>query len=158
LRRAKSSWREVFGRWGFAVIEAGFSRLTTDIDLLIDPSPQNESLTFEALRSLPDKAVNQLDLGDVARYSVVRIADEVLVDLMAQACGVDYSTAIQDAVIRDVNGVTIPFASPKTLLRMKQTHRDKDIQDRAFLQQLVSELEKPMKEVGVVESIRRFLK
>jgi hypothetical protein len=33
----------------------------------------------------------------------------------------------------EIDGVEIPFASPKLLLRMKQTHRDKDIEDRVFL-------------------------
>src|SRR4051794_35597680 len=81
---------------GFAVIEAGFPRLTGDIDLLIDAGRENESLVFSALRSLPDKAVNDLDPGDVQRFTVVRVADEVVVDLMATACGVDYSEAIKD--------------------------------------------------------------
>jgi hypothetical protein len=33
--------------------------------------------------------------------------------------------------------VNIPFASPATLWRMKQTHREKDIPDRIFLRRLL---------------------
>jgi hypothetical protein len=143
---------------GFAVIEAGFPRFTGDIDLLIDPSQENEALVYQALRSLPDRAVDQLDPGDVAKFIVVRVADEVLIDLMAQACGIDYATAIQDAVFREIHGVCIPFASPQTLLKMKQTVRDKDIQDRAFLQQLIAASEKPPNDPGIIESIRRLIK
>src|ERR1051325_9585460 len=77
---------------GFAVIEAGYPRLTNDIDLLIDTSIENEGRVFEALRVLPDKAVKELDPGDVAKFTVVRVADEVLIDLMANACGVDFAT------------------------------------------------------------------
>jgi len=44
---------------GFAVIEAGFPRFTQDLDLLMDVSPENEARVFEALRSLPDEAVDQ---------------------------------------------------------------------------------------------------
>ena len=47
---------------GFAIIGAGFPRLTGDVDLLVDTSPENEQRVFEALRSLPDKAVNELDV------------------------------------------------------------------------------------------------
>lgn len=65
------------------------------------------------------------------------MADEILVDLMKSGCGVDYAEAIKDAVIREVNGVRIPFASPQTLWRMKQTHREKDIPDRLFLRQML---------------------
>lgn len=122
---------------GFAIIEAGYLRLTTDIDLLVDVSLENESRVFAALRTLPDQAVNELDPGDIERFTVVRVADEILVDLMKSGCGVDYAEAIKDAVIREVNGVRIPFASPQTLWRMKQTHREKDIPDRLFLRQLL---------------------
>jgi hypothetical protein len=127
---------------GFAVIEAGLPRLTGDIGLLIDAQSANERLVFEALRILPDQAVNDLDAGDVSRFTVVRVADEVVVDLMASACGIDYASAIQDAVFRDLDGVKIPFASPETLLKMKQTYREKDIADRLFLRQLIEATEK----------------
>jgi hypothetical protein len=60
---------------GFAVIEAGYPRLTNDIDFLIDTSLENERRVFEALRVLPDKAVNELDAGDVEKFTVVRVAD-----------------------------------------------------------------------------------
>lgn len=68
--------------------------------------------------------------------ALICVADEVLVDLMKSGCGVDYTNAIQDAVYREVEGVRIPFASPKTLWRMKQTRREKDIPDRLFLRML----------------------
>jgi len=123
---------------GFAIIEAGFPRLTQDVGLLVDVSPENEARVFEALRSLPDKAVNELDPGDIERFTVVRVGDEILVDLMKSGCGVDYAAAIKDAVHREINGVRIPFASPLTLWKMKQTHREKDIPDRLFLRQLLA--------------------
>ena len=123
---------------GFAVIEAGFPRFTGDIDILIDASPENEARVFEALRILPDRAVDQLDRGDVARFTVVRVADEVVVDLMAKSCEIDFAHAIPDAVFSEIDGVRIPFASARTLLKMKQTVREKDIPDRLFLQKLLA--------------------
>lgn len=122
---------------GFAIIEAGYPRFTGDIDLLVDASLDNEALVFAALRSLPDKAVDQLSPGDIARFVVVRVADDIVVDLMANSCGIDYATAIPDAVLRSIDGVQIPFASPALLWRMKQTFREKDIPDRMFLRRLL---------------------
>ena len=58
------------------------------MDLLIDPSLENERRVFDALATLPDGCVRQLDPGDVAKYTVVRVADEILVDLMASASGI----------------------------------------------------------------------
>ena len=56
---------------------------------------------------------------------------------MKSGCEVTYADAITDALFFDVEGVPIPFASPKTLWRMKQTVRAKDIPDRLYLQQLL---------------------
>ena len=41
----------------------------------------------------------------------------------------------------EVHGVPIPFASPQLLLRMKQTHREKDAEDRIFLHRKIAEME-----------------
>ncbi len=120
---------------GFAVIHHGYPRLTNDIDLLIETTPENEARVIKALLILPDRAAAELQPGEVARYGVVRVGDEVLVDLMKSGCGVTYAEAVKDCVVDEIAGVRIPFASPQTLWRMKQTRREKDIPDRLFLRQ-----------------------
>jgi hypothetical protein len=122
---------------GFAIIEAGYPRFTADLNLLVDTAPDNESRLFEALRILPDRAVAELDPGDLGRFNVVRVGDEILVDLMKSGCGVTYAQAIGDAVWRELDGGRVPFASPRTLWKMKQTVREKDIPDRLFLRKLL---------------------
>jgi len=122
---------------GLAVIQAGYARITEDIDLLVETTLENEALVIQALLILPDKAARELKPGEVAEYGVVRIGDEVLVDLMKSGCGVTYAEAIRDAKFFEINGTRIPFASPKTLWRMKQTHRAKDIPDKLYLRQLL---------------------
>lgn len=123
---------------GFAIIQAGYPRYTGDIDLLVDAARENEIKVFQALEILPDKAVLQLDPGDIARHVVCRVSDEVLVDLMGAASGIEYAEASQDVVVREVDGVPIPFASPLLLWRMKRhTHREKDRPDLLFLRQLL---------------------
>lgn len=122
---------------GFAIIEAGYPRTTGDIDLLVDPSLENEAKVFEALTILPDGCVRELDAGDVGRFTVVRVADEVLVDLMAKASGISYEDAKGHVHFREVDGVSIPFATPDLLWRMKRhTHRAKDQGDLVFLREL----------------------
>jgi hypothetical protein len=51
----------------------------------------------------------------------------------------------------------IPFASPKTLLRTKQTIRHKDVGDRLFLQGLTGETKKE-EEPGFWDSLRAWFK
>ena len=122
---------------GLAVIQAGYPRFTDDIDLLVETTLDNEARVIQGLLSLPDKAARELEPGEVAEYGVVRVGDEVLVDLMKSGCGVTYGDAIKDAVVFTIEGVPIPFASAQTLWRMKQTGRAKNIPDRLYLRQLL---------------------
>jgi hypothetical protein len=123
---------------GFAIIHAGYARFTGDIDLLVDASLENEAKIYAGLEVLPDKAVRELKPGEVSEYTVVRVGDEVTVDLMASASGIGFDEAEPHIVRREVQGVSIPFASPLLLWRMKRrTHRDKDLGDLYFLRQLL---------------------
>jgi hypothetical protein len=122
---------------GMAVIQAGFVRATNDVDLLIDTSPENQSRVRRALMKLPDGAVREMAPDDLDRYVVVRVADEIVVALMKSACGVDYAAAEPLVDIVEIQGERIPFASPRLLWRTKQTLRDKDKVDLAFLARLL---------------------
>ena len=123
---------------GFAIIHHGYLRATEDIDLLLDESLENQNRVKQALQILPDKAILELGDDDLRDYVVVRVADEVLVDLMLSACGITYDEAKSQIEIVEIRGVPIPFANPELLLRMKQTYRDKDIPDRIFLQNKIA--------------------
>lgn len=67
---------------GFAVILHGFVRATKDIDLLVDASVENVRRLKRAMRVLPDNAIELIADDEVERYKVVRIADEIVVDLL----------------------------------------------------------------------------
>jgi Nucleotidyl transferase AbiEii toxin, Type IV TA system len=62
---------------GFAVILLGGERTTKDIDLLVDPAPDNVARLKKALSILEDDAAREIELGDLQKYTVVRVADEV---------------------------------------------------------------------------------
>ena len=121
---------------GFAIISAGYPRFTGDVDLLVAADAENETKVFSALSTLPDNAVRELCPGELQKYNVIRVGDEILVDLMVSAGGIDYAEAAKDVVVREVGGVPIPFASPRLLWRMKAvTHREKDAGDLVFLRE-----------------------
>lgn len=122
---------------GMAMVAHGFNRGTEDIDLLVDRSIDNIRKLRDALAVLPDNAVADLADSDIETYGVVRVADEVVVDLMGRACGIDFQQAVQHIEWRDVDGVRIPFASPALLLLTKQTLREKDQIDRLYLDRLL---------------------
>jgi Nucleotidyl transferase AbiEii toxin, Type IV TA system len=119
---------------GMAMNQHGMLRATEDIDLLVESSRENQEKVRRALEVLPDKAVREMAESDLDSFTVVRVADEVVVDLMLAACGITYDQAVNEIEIREVGDVSIPFPSARLLLRMKQTYRDKDIADRMFLQ------------------------
>lgn len=125
---------------GLAIIAAGLPRTTGDVDLIVATDLENEAKVFSALSTLPDNAVRELQPGELQRYNVVRVGDEILVDLMRSAGGIDYAEAAKDVVVREIAGVPIPFASPRLLWRMKAvTHRAKDAGDLFFLRQWFAE-------------------
>jgi len=119
---------------GFAVILHGLVRTTKDIDLLVEASDENVRAVKRALATLPDDAAAEVADGDVRAYAVVRVADEIVVDLLGQACGIDYVAALAGGIeTRDVLGVPVPVASKALLIRMKDTVRESDRADVRFL-------------------------
>lgn len=122
---------------GFAIIQSGFARATSDIDLLIDTSPENFGRVKDAMLKLPDGAVRAVNAEDFKECLVVRVGDEFVVDLMGQACGIRYEEASRDIATAEIAGVRIPFANPELLWKTKQTHREKDALDRIFLAELL---------------------
>ncbi|MDH3403586.1 MAG: hypothetical protein OES32_14310 [Acidobacteriota bacterium] len=126
---------------GFAVILHGFARGTKDIDLLVDSSAQNVAKLRRALSYLPDNAVAEVEDDEMERYAVVRVADEIVVDLMAKACGVAYEEAVRSGGLEpfDLEGVEIPLASKQLLIRLKDTVRPADAMDTQYLRMRIAE-------------------
>jgi len=125
---------------GFAIRAAGYARQTMDVDLLVADDADNEARVFDALATLPDAAVRELEPGELQKYTVIRVADEIVVDLMRVAGGIDYAEAAKEVVVIDVDGVPIPFASPRLLWRLKiVTGREKDAGDLVFLRHWFAE-------------------
>lgn len=124
---------------GFAVILHGNIRTTKDIDLLVNSSKDNIKKLKKVLSMLPDSAARELNEGDVARYEIVRVADEIVIDLMAKACGIDFAAAKKDIELIEIDDVKIPVASKELLIRMKNTFRYSDKLDVEFLKWRIEE-------------------
>jgi len=126
---------------GFAVILHGFVRGTKDIDLLVDASPANVERIRRALSYLEDNAVAEVADDEISRYAVVRVADEIVIDLMARACGIDFEQATREGGIQTlyVEGTPVPVATKEMLIRMKDTVRPSDAADVEYLKLRLSE-------------------
>jgi len=125
---------------GFAMRAANYNRTTMDVDLMVAADLENEAKVYSALATLPDNAVRELQPGELQKHNVIRVGDEILVDLLRSAGGIEYAEAAKEVVVREVDGVPIPFASPRLLWRMKVvTHREKDAGDLVFLRHWFAE-------------------
>jgi hypothetical protein len=122
---------------GFAINRLGYVRATEDIDLLIARDTANQSRVKKALEILPDRAIKELGDDDLAQWVVVRVNDDITVDLMTEACGVRFEDAGSGIETEVIDGVPIPFAGAELMLKMKMSPREKDSADRAFLEKLI---------------------
>ena len=120
---------------GFAMNYFGLPRATEDIDFLVDPSDENIAKIKHALSFLPDNAVREVATDDVQKYEVVRVADEITIDLLKKACEVTYENAGIERF--EFKGVNIPIADINTMIKTKLGIRPKDKEDIAFLKSIL---------------------
>ena len=112
----------------------GYVRATGDVDILVPEDLRNHSLIIAALSELDDQAAAELTPQDFVDNVVVKIADEVEVDVSTRAWTVTYEAAVKTALIAKVGGVDIPYVDRQTLIASKQTYRE---QDRVDIQRLL---------------------
>ena len=112
-------------------------RATEDVDILIADNRQNFQKVIDALSLLADGAARELTPDDFVENIVIKIADEVEVDVSTQAWTVTYAEAAPNALNAEVDGVTVPYLSLPDLIRSKQTHRDQDRVDVEMLRRLL---------------------
>ncbi|MEW5763119.1 MAG: nucleotidyl transferase AbiEii/AbiGii toxin family protein [Bacillota bacterium] len=135
LKRICKRFRELGVRYvlvgAMALNFHGKPRMTHDIDFLIDPSPENVRRARQALLALPDGAARDIRPDDLENYGVVRVVDEVVVDLIGRIGEVETGNA--GTVAFDLEGEEILVADLDTLIRMKQGLRERDREDLLFL-------------------------
>ncbi len=119
---------------GFAVNLHGFHRVTQDMDLWIQDTPENR----KNLR----KAFSELELGDLkaietmeflAGWTDFRISSDLVLDLMTNIPGLEtlsFDECLSLASIGDIEGVKVPFLHLNHLIMAKEaTKRPKDLID-----------------------------
>lgn len=121
----------------YAMILNSIIRATEDVDILIDHSPENFEKVIAALSLLSDGAARELTPEDFIENTVVKIADEVEVDVTTSAWSVTYQDAITHAQERVIDGVKIPYLSLEDLIRSKQSQREQDRVDVELLRRLI---------------------
>ena len=119
---------------GYALFAHGYHRTTTDIDLIVPANQTAGAQIRNALMVLADQSVKSLDLAWFDEGENIRIADEIIVDLLFNACGESYETLKAYAEIIDLDGIPVRTLNLEGLLRTKQGAREKDSADRRVLE------------------------
>lgn len=119
-----------------ACILHGLVRTTEDVDILVEANEENCRRVIDGLSRLQDGAARELTPKDILENVVVKIADEVEVDVSTHAWKVTYADAIGSARETMVENVRVPFLSLDSLISSKETYREQDSWDRARLIEL----------------------
>jgi hypothetical protein len=126
---------------GIAVTLHGYTRLTEDVDILVDAASDNLARLIAALSAFGDGYAQELsptdfDLSEGA-IRLVEEAEQCQVDIFTIMSGWLYADIIQDAPFIEARGHRIYYASSPALIRWKsQSLREKDHLDASALQQL----------------------
>lgn len=139
LRRFQQEGVEYVLVGGQAVRLNGFVRATEDVDLLLKRGRGNGERAIRALGFLASAA--ELDpawfeppaQGEVEN---IRVADEVLVDLLFAANGETFESLQPFVRELQVEGVTIKLLNIEGLLKSKTDYREKDLLDKSMLRRL----------------------
>lgn len=116
-----------------ACILHGLVRTTEDVDILVEPTEENCQRVIEALAQMEDGAAKELRPRDILENVVVKIADEVEVDVSTHAWKVTFQEALPEARETVVDGVRIPYLGLDALIASKETYREQDVADRMRL-------------------------
>jgi hypothetical protein len=106
------------------------------VDLLIEPTEENCQRVITALAQLQDGAAAELQPRDLLENVVVKIADEIEVDVSTQAWKVTYQDALPTAMEIVVDEVRIPYLGLDSLIASKETYREQDRADLLWLRNL----------------------
>lgn len=142
LRRFQAEGVDYVLVGGHAVRLNGFARTTEDIDILLPLSVENGRRVIRALSHLASS--KELEPEWFAPSAVepenIRVADELLIDLLFSANGQTYDDLQQHVRTLEVDGVRIRTLDIDGLLKTKTDYRDKDRIDREVLLRLKRDL------------------
>lgn len=125
---------------GYALFTHGYHRATEDIDLLIPKDIKVGQRIKKALSVLKDQ--ESLNLPDewFEEGENIRLADEVVVDLLFNAAGESFESLKDDVEILDVEGVKVVTLNLEGMLKTKSGQREKDIVDRLILEKAIKKI------------------
>lgn len=123
---------------GYALLAHGYPRTTVDIDLLVPARRDAAGAIQRALLVLPDRAAARVSPDWFEESEGIRIADEIVVDLVFRTCGETYESLREFGEVIDLDGVPVHTVNLEGLLRTKQSARERDVEDRLVIERALA--------------------
>jgi hypothetical protein len=114
----------------------GYPRATGDLDLWVRPTPENARRVWAALEAF-QAPLAELSLEDLARPDLLFQIGVVpcRIDIVTGLTGVEFETAWENRIEREVEGQALPFIGRDDLMANKRaTGRPRDVADLAWLE------------------------
>jgi predicted nucleotidyltransferase len=126
---------------GIAVSIQGYVRLTEDVDLLLEDSPQNVQRLLQTLAGYGEGFARELSAADFTdeegAIRIVEEAEQCQIDLFTRMSGRRYMDVHEDADRFEIGGYEIAVASKASLIGWKaKSVREKDQFDALALRRL----------------------
>ncbi len=95
---------------------------------------------MNGLLVLADKESANIDPQWFAEGENIRLADEVIIDILFESCGESYETLLPHMEVIDLDGIPVRTLNLEGLLKTKQSDREKDVVDRMVLERVLNSL------------------
>ena len=115
----------------YALAAHGFPRATMDIDIWVNPAPENAKKVYAALVKFgaPIEKISVQELSGDDTIFQIGVAPR-RIDILTQISGVDFKDAWEDTIKVTIDGLDINILSAAHLIKNKLvTGRPKDIED-----------------------------
>ena len=114
----------------------GYVRATLDIDIFIEPVPENAKKVIKALREF-GYDLTDVSVEDLLTKKILIRQYYLEIDIHPYVAGVNFEQVWKSKVQSSIGSVKSNFASLSALIKMKQAaKRPKDIEDLKYLKQL----------------------
>ncbi len=122
---------------GIAAALHGVPRATFDLDLLIEPTPDNAERLLKALREAGIVTAELTDPDSLLEHEISVFKDILRIDVQIQTPGIRFEDAWKNKVEVPYEGETILLVSKEDLIRSKKAAgRKVDLEDVAILENL----------------------
>jgi hypothetical protein len=147
---------------GLAVDLCGYSRVTHDVDIIIDYSKENINLLISILFNFGEGSVRELSYTDFdLEEGCIRIVEDFPLDIFTIMRSHTYQDLTRYVKFYEINEVKIPYLGAEGLIELKQTsYRAKDQLDVQTLKVLLSNEanQSPIEKSGIGMTFKKWLK